>query len=102
MKTNLLDIRHMDCMELMATYPDNHFDISYSNIVLCSIEGWPYVLDEMVRVTKPGGKIITTCPDWSSFSSSAFPTWLEAGFKIGLEKAIGKPFKYTKNSKSHF
>jgi site-specific DNA-methyltransferase (adenine-specific) len=28
MKTSLLDIRLMDCMELMAEYPDNHFDLA--------------------------------------------------------------------------
>ena len=28
MKTELLDLRRMDCMELMATYPDNHFDLA--------------------------------------------------------------------------
>jgi len=28
MKTELLDIRHMDCMDLMAEFPDNHFDLA--------------------------------------------------------------------------
>lgn len=28
MKTDTLDLRHMDCMELMAEYPDNHFDLA--------------------------------------------------------------------------
>ena len=28
MKTDLLDIRHMDCMDLMREYPDNHFDLA--------------------------------------------------------------------------
>ena len=28
MKTDLLDIRHQDCMELMAEYPDKHFDLA--------------------------------------------------------------------------
>jgi site-specific DNA-methyltransferase (adenine-specific) len=28
MKTDLLDIRHMDCMDLMAGFPDNHFDLA--------------------------------------------------------------------------
>jgi len=28
MKTNSLDIRNMDCMELMREYPDNHFDLA--------------------------------------------------------------------------
>lgn len=27
-KTDLLDIRHCDCMDLMAEYPDNHFDLA--------------------------------------------------------------------------
>lgn len=28
MKTDLLDIRHCDCMDLMAEYPDKHFDLA--------------------------------------------------------------------------
>ena len=70
--------------------------------MLCSIEGWAFVLDEMVRVTKPGGKVIATCPDWSTFSSSALDTYMEVIMKLILEKAIGQPYHYTKKSKSHF
>ena len=28
MKTDLLDIRNMDCMDLMSEYPDGHFDLA--------------------------------------------------------------------------
>jgi len=28
MKTDTLDLRNMDCMELMAEFPDNHFDLA--------------------------------------------------------------------------
>jgi len=28
MKTDLLDIRHMDCMDLMREFPDKHFDLA--------------------------------------------------------------------------
>ena len=28
MKTNLLDLRRMDCMDLMREYPDGHFDLA--------------------------------------------------------------------------
>jgi site-specific DNA-methyltransferase (adenine-specific) len=28
MKTDTLDLRHMDCMELMSQYPDKHFDLA--------------------------------------------------------------------------
>ena len=88
--------------ETPLRYPNNYFDVAYSNRVLCSIEGWPKVLDEMVRVTKPGGKIITTCPDWSTFSSSAMENWLESVVKVVLEFAIGEPFTFTKKAKNHF
>jgi len=70
--------------------------------VLCSIKGWPFVLDEMVRVTKPGGKVISTCPDWNTFTSTAMDTWLEVLIKLILEYAIGEPFSHTKKSKAHF
>ena len=28
MKTDNLDLRNMDCMELMREFPDNHFDLA--------------------------------------------------------------------------
>jgi site-specific DNA-methyltransferase (adenine-specific) len=28
MKTDRLDLRQMDCMDLMAEFPDNHFDLA--------------------------------------------------------------------------
>ena len=78
-------------------YPDNHFDISYSNRILCHVTGWDFLLEEMIRVTKPGGKVITTCPDWSSLTSTVVDTWLEGLIKIFLEQMIGKDaYNYTK------
>jgi hypothetical protein len=32
--TEYLDLRLMDCMELMAEYPDKHFDLAIGTIAL--------------------------------------------------------------------
>lgn len=51
----------------------------------------------MIRVTKPGGKVITTCPDWSSFTSTALENWVEGSLKIIMEQMIGtKAYGFTK------
>ena len=44
MKTDLLDIRHADCMDLMASYPDDHFSLA--------IVDPPYGIE---RFQKPAG-----------------------------------------------
>ena len=37
MKTDLLDLRNMDCMELMAQYPDKHFDLAIIDLALDTV-----------------------------------------------------------------
>jgi len=57
----------------------------------------------MIRVTKPGGKVITTCPDWSSFTSTVLPNWVEGLIKLAMEQLIGtEAYSYSKSSKTHF
>jgi site-specific DNA-methyltransferase (adenine-specific) len=50
MKTDLLDLRNMDCMELMAEFPDKHFDLA--------IVDPPYGIGNFSRdsYTSKGGK----------------------------------------------
>ncbi len=71
-------------------YPDEYFDVVFNNGV---IEHFPLekknnyndALSEMLRVLKPGGKIIVDVPNWSCFSHT-FYKWL-------LEK-LGKQYPY--------
>lgn len=71
-------------------YPDNYFDIVFNDGV---IEHFPLeenpnykdALKEMVRVTKPGGKIIVDVPNWYCFSHTAYK-W--------ILKKVGKQFEY--------
>lgn len=44
-------------------FKDNYFDSSYSNRVLHNTNNPDYILREMIRVTKPGGKIISIGED---------------------------------------
>src|SRR4051812_27882621 len=43
-------------------YPDNRFDLVFSNEVIEHVQDDRVAALEMVRVTKPGGRIILFCP----------------------------------------
>jgi site-specific DNA-methyltransferase (adenine-specific) len=51
MKTDNLDIRNMDCMELMAEFPDNHFDLA--------VVDPPYGIGESGKTNSSRGKLAT-------------------------------------------
>lgn len=50
MKTDFLDIRNIDCMELMREYPDNHFDIA--------IVDPPYGMDRKMDGSGGAGRVM--------------------------------------------
>ncbi|MDF1797750.1 MAG: methyltransferase domain-containing protein [Planctomycetota bacterium] len=50
-------------------YPDDHFDLVVSIEVVEHIENHFVFLRELVRVTKPGGRVIVTTPNVMSLSS---------------------------------
>jgi ubiquinone/menaquinone biosynthesis C-methylase UbiE len=39
-------------------YPDGHFDIVHGRMIIGGIRDWKALMDEIVRVTKPGGLIV--------------------------------------------
>jgi len=85
-------------------FEDNTFDVAYASRVLCVVEDHLYVLNEMIRVVKPGGLVVTTCHDSSSFSSNLFTSKEEALIKSSLmskhpDKAS---FDFSKNSLKDF
>ena len=51
-----LEVREGSATEL--PFADESFDVSYSFKVLAHIPDWDRCLAEMVRVTRPGGRII--------------------------------------------
>lgn len=46
-------------------YEDNYFDVVYSKSVIEHFYYPERMVGEIHRVLKPGGKVITLCPDWS-------------------------------------
>ena len=45
-------------------YPNNYFDVVYSKSVIEHFYYPEKLIQEIFRVLKPGGKVITLCPDW--------------------------------------
>jgi SAM-dependent methyltransferase len=58
------DVQHMN-------FPDNSFDRSYASAVFQHIEDPRQGLSEMIRVTKPGGRVIVVDNDWETFVITA-------------------------------
>ena len=57
MKTSTLDIRHMDCMEMMREFPDNHFDLA--------------VVDPPYGINRDGGE---TGKNWKVYEKKGWDT----------------------------
>lgn len=71
-------------------YPDNYFDIVFNDGVIEHFPlnedlNWKSALEEMIRVTKPKGKIIVDVPNWYCFPHTLYK-W--------ILKKMGKQFKY--------
>jgi ubiquinone/menaquinone biosynthesis C-methylase UbiE len=54
-----------DCAQGLA-YPDGHFDIVHARLIVGGIRDWKALLDEVVRITKPGGLMVfaESCCPW--------------------------------------
>ena len=44
-------------------YPDDHFDLVMSNEVIEHVQNDRQAVEEMVRVLKPGGRLVVFCPN---------------------------------------
>eukprot|EP00397_Hematodinium_sp_SG-2012_P043755 GEMP01048713.1.p1 GENE.GEMP01048713.1~~GEMP01048713.1.p1 ORF type:complete len:316 (+),score=1.56 GEMP01048713.1:155-1102(+) len=80
-------VKHVDRMVapgLPILNEANYFDVAYSGRVLCNMKDSDFALDEMIRVTKPGGKIIIACEDFTTISSSSLGVTYEAVLSVGL------------------
>jgi ubiquinone/menaquinone biosynthesis C-methylase UbiE len=54
-----------DCAQGLA-YSDGHFDIVHARLIVGGIRDWKALLDEVVRITKPGGLMVfaESCCPW--------------------------------------
>ena len=104
-----IDIRHMDCMELMSSLKGGVVDLtvtsppygelrSYNgNNHLWSEEVWSNIIKELYRITKDGGVVVWICQDqcvnggetMTSFKQAL--TFGEAGFKLYDTMIWNKP-----------
>jgi len=71
-------------------YPDNYFDVVFNDGVIEHFSlnenpNYKDALKEMIRVTKPKGKIIVDVPNWYCFPHTIYK-W--------LLKKLGRPFEY--------
>ena len=58
------ELRIADLENEQLPYPDNYFDVIYSKSVIEHFYYPEKLVQEMFRVLKPGGLVITMCPDW--------------------------------------
>ena len=77
-------------------FSDNHFDVVFSEGVICcfdigDLNNYVDAFDEMVRVVKPGGKLIVSLPNWYCFPHTLYKWWLrklEVPYEYGYEKSF--------------
>jgi ubiquinone/menaquinone biosynthesis C-methylase UbiE len=80
-------------------FPDGEFDVVFSTSVLEHVQDIAAVIDESIRVTKPGGAIIHSFPNYRSFFEDHFKClWLPfLGHRSGkwfvrlLDRLTGNP-----------
>ncbi len=89
-----LCFRKADLFDL--PFPDNHFDLVFSEGVIqhFSMEHYPTYIDaltEMVRVLKPGGRLIVSVVNWHCFAHT-FYKWalhrMGRSYEYGYEKSF--------------
>ena len=58
------DLKTADLENEPLPYPDDYFDVIYSKSVIEHFYYPEKLVQEIFRVLKPGGTVITLCPDW--------------------------------------
>lgn len=69
-------------------FPDNYFDIVFNDGVLEHLQNFKKAFGEMVRITKPGGKIIVAVPNWLCFPHTIYKKIVGKRFEYGYEKSF--------------
>ena len=58
------NLKIFDLENNLLPYPNNYFDVVYSKSVIEHFYYPEKLIEEIFRILKPGGKIITLTPDW--------------------------------------
>lgn len=66
-------------------FPDCEFDFTLAHVVFCHLREPEQVLDEMVRVTKPGGCIAVFDNAWGGGSTGGWNSWYEPDVREHLQ-----------------
>lgn len=84
-------------------FKNNYFDISYSNRVLHNTDNPAYILQDMIRVTKPGGKIIVIGEDVETirvFHLGSVANYFTNKIIPYVSSSIAKSYKFITNIKA--
>jgi len=69
-------------------FPNEYFDIVFNEGVIEHFHNYEDAVDEMVRVTKKGGKVITAVPNWYCFPHTTYKKIVGDNYKYGYEKSF--------------
>ncbi len=77
---------------LASTFPDDHFDVVFSDAVIQYLPDYRRAIREMRRITKPGGRIVIVAVNFWNFHT--LYKWLLAltgkEYQYGYEKSFSK------------
>ena len=69
-------------------FPDNTFDVVFSEGVVEHFHDFKDAVQEKIRVTKIGGKIITAVPNWYCFPHTIYKKIVGKNYEYGYEKSF--------------
>jgi len=75
---------------LSLTFPDNHFDVVFSDAVIQHLPNYRDAIKELTRVIRPGGRIIISVVNYWNFHT--FFKFLDRLFGRGYEYGFEKSF----------
>lgn len=78
-------------------FPDGEFDVTLASVVLCHLAEPEKALDEMIRVTRPGGCIVVFDNAISGSPAGGWASWYEPtvkermlAYEVGLRALVGR------------
>jgi len=69
-------------------FRDNFFDVVFNDGVIEHFHNYEDIVDEMVRVTKKGGKVITAVPNWHCFPHTIYKKIVRDNYRYGYERSF--------------
>ena len=83
---NNVDFEKEDIFQM--PYPNNTFDVVFNEGVIEHFHNYKDSVKEMIRVTKPTGKIIVAVPNWYCFPHTIYKKIVSDKFEYGYEKSF--------------